>query len=86
MREKRVPINREHSELQMFQMQTFICITLLLLSVATSSGVENVIAPAELIADVYQQLHCSCILMIESHAQHQGEIKPDNIFCEECMV
>jgi hypothetical protein len=83
MREEQVAINRSHSELQMFQMQTLICIMLLLPSGTKSSGLEKVLRLAELVADIYQHLERGCIFLMNSHALQEGEIQCDNILCEQ---
>jgi hypothetical protein len=61
----------------MFQMQTYIIVVLILSSVTVSAGLEKVLKQAEFIADIYQQLPRSCILIIHPEAQEQGE----NEFC-----
>ena len=61
----------------MFQMQTYIIVVLILSSGAVSAGLEKVLKRAEFIADIYQQLSRSCIFIINSEAQQQGE----NEFC-----
>jgi hypothetical protein len=57
----------------MFQMQTYIVVVLLLSSVTVSAGLENVSKLAEFIADIYQQLPRSCIFIINSEEEQQGE-------------
>ena len=58
---------------QLLQMQTYIIVVLLLYSVAVSGGLEKVLRLAEFIADIYQQFPHSCIFIINSEAQQQGE-------------
>jgi hypothetical protein len=50
---------------------------LILSSGAVSAGLEKVLKQAEFIADIYLQLPRSCIFIINSEAQQQGE----NEFC-----
>jgi hypothetical protein len=57
----------------MFQMQTYIIVVLLLSSGAASAGLEKVLKVAEFIADIFQQLPRTCIFIINSGAQQQGE-------------
>jgi len=57
----------------MFQMQIYIIVVLLLASGAVSGGLEKVTRLAEFIADIYQQFPHSCIFIINSEAQQQGE-------------
>jgi hypothetical protein len=57
----------------MFQMQTYIVVVLLLSSGAASAGLEKVLKLAKFIADISEQLPRSCIFVINSEAQHQGE-------------
>jgi len=57
----------------MFQMQNYIIAVLLLFGGALSGGLEKVKRQAEFIADIYQQFPHSCIFIIVSEAQQQGE-------------
>jgi hypothetical protein len=57
----------------MFQMQIYISVVLLLSSGAVSGGLEKVLRLAEFIADIYQQFPHSCVFIITSEAQQQGE-------------
>jgi hypothetical protein len=57
----------------MVQMQIYIFVVLLLSSGAVSGGLEKVLRQAEFIADIYQQFPHSCIFIITSEAQQQGE-------------
>ena len=57
----------------MFQMQIYIIVVLLLSSGALSAGVEKVLRQAEFIADIYKQIPRSCISIINTEEQHQGE-------------
>jgi hypothetical protein len=57
----------------MFQMQIYITVVLLLYSGAVSGGLEKVLKLAQFIADIYQQFPHSCIFIINSEAQQQGE-------------
>jgi hypothetical protein len=57
----------------MFQMQTYIIVVFLLSIGGVSAGLEKVIKLAEFIAYIYQQLPSSCIFIINSEAQQQGE-------------
>ena len=57
----------------MFQMQIYIIVVFLLSSGAVSGGLEKVIRQAEFIVDIYQQFPHSCIFIINSEAQQQGE-------------
>jgi hypothetical protein len=57
----------------MFQMNIKIIVMLLLYSGAVSGGLEKVLRLAEFIADIYQQFPHSCIFIITSEAQQQGE-------------
>ena len=54
-------------------MQIYIIVVLLLFSGAVSGGLEKVLRLAEFIADIYQQFPHSCIFIINSQAQQQGE-------------
>jgi hypothetical protein len=54
-------------------MQIYIIVVLLLSSGAVSNGLEKVLRQAEFIADIYQQFPHSCIFIIFSEAQQQGE-------------
>jgi hypothetical protein len=54
-------------------MQIYIIFLLLLYSGAVSSGLEKVLRLAEFVADIYQQFQHSCIFIINSEAQQQGE-------------
>ncbi|XP_021923388.1 probable glutamate receptor [Zootermopsis nevadensis] len=56
----------------MFQMQTSICIMLLLSSGAISAGLEKVLPLTELIADIYHQFERGCIFLMTSRVQQQG--------------
>jgi len=57
----------------MFQMQICIIVVLLLSSGAVSGGLEKVSRLAKFIADIYQQFPHSCIFILNSEAQQQGE-------------
>ena len=57
----------------MLQMQICIIVVLLLYSGAVSGGLEKVLRLAEFIADIYQQFPHSCISIINSEAQQEGE-------------
>jgi hypothetical protein len=54
-------------------MQIYIIVVLLLYSGAVSGGLQKVLRLAEFIADMYQQFPHSCIFIINSEAQQQGE-------------
>ena len=54
-------------------MQICIFVVLLLYSGAVSGGLEKVLSLAEFIADIYQQFPHSCIFIINSEAEQQGE-------------
>jgi hypothetical protein len=54
-------------------MQIYIIVVLLLHSGAVSGGLEIVLKQAEFIADIYQQFPHSCIFILNSEAQQQGE-------------
>jgi len=54
-------------------MQIDIIVVLLLSSSAVSGGLEKVLRLTEFIADIYQQFPHSCIFIITSEAQQQGE-------------
>jgi hypothetical protein len=58
----------------MFEMQAYIIVELLLCCCgAVSADFEKVLKLTELIADIYQQLPRSCVVIINSEAQQQGE-------------
>ena len=57
----------------MFQMQIDIIAVLLLSNGALCADLENLLRLAEFIADIYQQFPHSCIFMINSEAQQEGE-------------
>jgi hypothetical protein len=57
----------------MAKMQIYIIVVFLLSSGAASAGLEKVLKLAKFIADISQQLPCSCIFIINSEAQQQGE-------------
>jgi hypothetical protein len=57
----------------MFQMQFDIIFVLLLSSGALSVDLENLLRIAEFIVDIYRQFPHSCIFVINSEAQQQGE-------------
>jgi hypothetical protein len=57
----------------MFQMPIYIIVVLLLCSGPVSGGLEKVMRLSEFIADIYQQFPHSCIFIINSEAQEQGE-------------
>jgi hypothetical protein len=57
----------------MFKMKNCIVVVLLLSSGAVSGGLEKVLRQAEFIADIYQQFPHSCIFILNSEAQQQGE-------------
>jgi len=54
-------------------MQLYIIFVLLLSSGAVSGGLEKVLGIAEFIADIYRQFPYSCIFIVTSEAQQQGE-------------
>jgi hypothetical protein len=54
-------------------MQIYIIVALLLYSGAVSGGLQEVLRIAEFIADIYQQFPHSCIFIINSEVQQQGE-------------
>jgi hypothetical protein len=54
-------------------MQLYIMVALFLSSGTVSAGLEQVLNIAEFIAGIYQQLPSSCIVVINSEAQQQGE-------------
>jgi hypothetical protein len=54
-------------------MQIYIFVVLLLYSGAVSGGLEKVLILEQFIADIYQQFPHSCIFIINSEAQQQGE-------------
>ena len=54
-------------------MQIYIIVVLLLSSGAVSSGLEKVLRQAEFIADIYKQFPHSCIFILNTEEQHQGE-------------
>jgi hypothetical protein len=57
----------------MFQMQTYMVVVLLLSSGAANAGLEKVLKVAEFVADIFQQLPRTCIFIINSAAQQEGE-------------
>ena len=57
----------------MFQMQIYIFVVLLLYSGVVRGDLEKVLRLAEFIADIYQQFPHSCIFIINSEVQQQGE-------------
>jgi len=57
----------------MLQMQIYIIVVFLLYNGAVSGSLEEVLRLAEFIADIYQQFPHSCIFIITSEAQQQGE-------------
>jgi hypothetical protein len=57
----------------MFQMQIYVIVVLLLYSGAVSGGLEKVLILAQFIADIYQQFPHSCIFIINTESQQQGE-------------
>jgi hypothetical protein len=57
----------------MLQMQNYITVVLLLSSGAVRGGLENVLRKAEFIADIYQQFPHSCIFIVKTEAQNEGE-------------
>ena len=59
----------------MFEMQIYIIVVLLLSSGAVSGGLGEVLRQAEFIADIYQHFPRSCIFIVDSEAQQQGENK-----------
>jgi len=56
-------------------MQIYIIIALLLSSGAVSGGLEKVLRLAQFIADIYRQFPHSCVFIINSAAQQEGEDK-----------
>ena len=54
-------------------MHIYIIVVLFLYSGAVSGGLEEVLRQAQFIADIYQQFPHSCIFIINSEAQQQGE-------------
>jgi hypothetical protein len=71
--EEPVPSDTTNSETLIFQMQVYIMVALFLSSGAVSAGLEQVLNIAEFIAGIYQQFPSSCIVIINSEAQQQGE-------------
>jgi hypothetical protein len=59
----------------MYQMQIYIIVVLQFSLGDVSAGLEKVLKLAEFIADIYQQLPPSCIFIINSETQQQGENK-----------
>ena len=57
----------------MFQMQIYTFVLLLLYSGVVRGDLGEVLRLAEFIADIYQQFPHSCIFIINSEAQQQGE-------------
>jgi hypothetical protein len=57
----------------MLQMKISIIFVLLLSSGAVSGGLEKVLRKAEFIADIYRHFPNSCIYIINSEVQRQGE-------------
>jgi len=57
----------------MFQMQIYIIVVLLLYSGAVSGGLEKVLKQAQFIVDIHQKFPHSCIFIVYSEAQQQGE-------------
>ena len=64
----------------MFQMQICIIVVLLLSSCAVSAGLEKVLRQAEFIADIYKQFPHSCIFILNTEEQQQGEDTFYNIY------
>jgi hypothetical protein len=54
-------------------MHIYIVVVFLLSSGAVSGGLEKVLRLAQFIADIYQQFPHSCVFIINSKAQQQGE-------------
>jgi hypothetical protein len=54
-------------------MEIYIMFMLFLSGSAVSGGLEKVLRQAEFIADIYRQFPHSCIFVINSEAQQQGE-------------
>jgi hypothetical protein len=54
-------------------MKNYIVVVFLLFSGAVSGGSKKVLKLAESIADIYQHFPHSCIFLINSEAQQQGE-------------
>jgi hypothetical protein len=61
------------SEPLRFQMQSCVIFWLLLSSGVVIGNFENVLKRAEFIADIYQKLPPSCIFLIISAEQQEGE-------------
>jgi hypothetical protein len=57
----------------MFQMQVYIIFVLLFSIGAVSVVFEKVLSQAEFTVDIYQQFPHSCIFIINSKAQLEGE-------------
>jgi len=54
-------------------MQIYIIVLLLIYSGTVRGGLDEVIIQAEFIVGIYQQFPHSCIFIINSEAQHEGE-------------
>jgi hypothetical protein len=54
-------------------MQIYVIFVLLLYSGTVNGGLKKVLKLAEFIADIYRQFPHSCISIINSEAQQQGE-------------
>jgi hypothetical protein len=57
----------------MFQMQIYNIFVLLLSSGTVSGGLEIVLRQAEFIADIYRYFPHSCVYIINSELEQQGE-------------
>ena len=57
----------------MLQMQIYIILVLLLSSGTVRAGLEKVLRQAKFVADIYQQFPRSCIFILISEEQQQGE-------------
>jgi hypothetical protein len=69
----RFKLSQKNFENQMFQMQICILFGLLISSGAVSGGLVKVWTQAEFIADIYDLFPHSCIFIINSELQQQGE-------------
>ena len=70
---QQIPTDTWNFDRQLFQMQIYIIVLLLLSSGAVSGGLEKVLRLSQFIADIYQQFPHSCIFIINCEAQQQGE-------------
>ena len=65
-------------------MQIYIIIVFILFSSDVSAGLQKVLRQAEFIADIYQQFPHSCILILITDEQQQGE-DPYYIIYSSCV-